>query len=289
MTAEQQQRWNQIEAKLDRLAEHGYTLEQLLEQQELQEKAKAVPAIEKDLMALRSVLADAIEYSGMKNAGETRAALERMENLVRAVTADLPASQVVVHAERALAYLSQNLLNEAGAELAVAYDVVHNAHARLRPPQVETMIQSRARDHISAGRVQDAAQVVRAIIERASGHESLQRMRRVAQGLEGAMDALEREAWPVVEAELVEMHREVSALDEAIRVARGSADAEAVDEATSDEGEEAAPAAEAEASAEDEAEEPAAQQEAPAEGQETEAAQELPGAPGERMPTTGSR
>ncbi|MGC9319365.1 MAG: hypothetical protein ACP5KN_15135 [Armatimonadota bacterium] len=226
MSAEEQQRWNELVTKIEKLEERGYTLEQLIERQEKQEQAEAVPALDKDLMAVRSVLADAIEYSGSKRASETHDALQRLDALLRALTDDLPASRIIIHCERALAYLSQNALNEADAELTAAYDIAHEARPQLRPAQVEQMIQSKAREQIAAGRPRDAATVVRAIIERCARHPSLETMTRVRQGLSGAMDALDRDVWPVVSAELFEMHDAITGLDESIRVQSSVAPAE---------------------------------------------------------------
>ncbi|MEA3403996.1 MAG: hypothetical protein U9R79_22395 [Armatimonadota bacterium] len=226
LPAQEQQRWNELVTKIEKLEERGYTLEQLLERQEKQEQAQAVPAIDKDLMAARSVLADAIEYSRTTRTSETEGALQRLDALLRAVTDDLPASRTIVRCERALAYLSQNALNEADAELTMAYDIVHEARAQLRPGQVEQMIQGKAREQIGAGRPLDAAKVVHAIIERCARHPSLETMQRVRQGLRGASDALERGAWPVVEAELFEIHGAVTELGESIRVQPPEATAE---------------------------------------------------------------
>ncbi|NLO06211.1 MAG: hypothetical protein GX131_10335 [candidate division WS1 bacterium] len=198
------------------------TLKTKIARLEAQERAKAgPPALAKDMWPTKRVLSDAIQAARTQKATEVGAALERLEPLVATVTADLPANMISVHCERALAYLSSNELNEAAEELAQAYDVAHESKfATLVPAGVEDMIQTNARSQVAAARPQEAATVVQTVLQKCRAHESMATMKRIAQGVVGAREALDRGAWPVVEAELFEVHRELTDFDSRLQTER---------------------------------------------------------------------
>lgn len=241
MSPEQQQLLNTLEAKLDSLEQHGMTLEDALKRMQEQERAEAGPPdLVKDIWPTQRVLNEAIEAARSSKVDETVAALDRLTPLVVAVKGDLPASRIMIHCERALAHLSQNALDEAGAEMAFAHRVADGTKfATLVPPNVISLIQTSARSQIQAGRTREAADVVRTILNAAADHQSLDRMSRIEDAIAGARVAVDRGAWPVVEAELFEAHRELTDLSETIRPERWDLSGAEMDEAaavTDDEG-----------------------------------------------------
>lgn len=254
MGPEQQQLLNKLEAKLDELEKQGMTLEDALQRMREQEQAEAgPPALVKDLWPAQRVLNDAIEAARSARENETVAALDRLVALTAVVTGDLPASEIMVHCERALAYLSQNALDEAGIEMAMAYRVADGTKfATLVPANVISLIQTSARSQIQAGRAREAADVVLTILNTCAEHESLDRMTRIESAISGAREAVDRGAWPVVEAELFEAHREYTDLSETIRPERWDLTGEDADEAASVADEDGTGAEEGEAAAEGE-------------------------------------
>jgi len=235
MGPEQQQLLNKLEAKLDELEKQGMTLEDALQRMHEQERAQAgPPALVKDLWPAQRVLNDAIEAARSSKQDQTVEDLNRLTSLIATVTNDLPASQIMVHCERALAYLSQNALDEAGIEMSMAYRVADGTKfATLVPANVISLIQTSARSQIQAGRSREAADVVLTILNACSEHESLDRMQRIDSAISGARDAVDRGAWPVVEAELFEAHKELTDLSETIRPERWDLTGEAADETVS--------------------------------------------------------
>jgi len=222
MSPEQEQLLNKLEEKLDELEKHGMSLEDALERMQEEERAAAGPPnLVKDLWPAQRVLNDAINAARSEKAAETTAALDRLVTLSAAITGDLPASRIMVRCERALAYLSQNALDEAGIEMAMAYRVADlTKFATLVPEGTIALIQNSARSQISAGRPREAAEVVLTVLQKCSGHGSLARMQRVDDAITGAYVGVDRGAWPVVEAELGQADAELRDLAEAIRPER---------------------------------------------------------------------
>lgn len=221
-TAEEDEELAEIKELLQQTDMTVNTLAQELERRERQARDQAGPPnIVKDLWPAQRVLADAIQAARAQEADKVLSALDRLQTLVQAVRGDLPVSRIIVRCERALAYLSQDALNEAAVELSIAYDIAHRSpFPTLVPGDVASMIQTNARSQISAGRPRGAATVVETILGKCYAHGSLAQLERVSDGLAGARVAVERGAWPVVEAELFEVHRLITDLAETLNVQR---------------------------------------------------------------------
>jgi hypothetical protein len=232
MSPEQEQLMNKLEGKLEALEQHGMSLEDALQRMQEQERASAGPPdLVKDIWPAQRVLNDALEAARASNAEETLTALNRLVALNSAVAGDLPAAEIIIHCERALAYLSQNALDEAGVEMGMAYRVADGTKfATLVPPNVISLIQTQARSNIQAGKPRAAMDVVRTILTSCAEHESLDRMERIDSAIAGARAAIDRGAWPVVEAELFEAHKELTDLAETIRPERWNLTRDTVDE-----------------------------------------------------------
>jgi len=222
MSPEQEQLLNKLEEKLDELEKQGMSFEDALDRMKEQERAAAGPPdLVKDLWPAQRVLGDAIEAARSQKSAETTAALDRLVGLAAAITGDLPASEIAVHCERALAYLSQNALDEAGVEMGMAYRVADTTKfSTLLPEGVIPLIQNNARGQISAGRPREATDVVLTILQKCREHNSLGRLRKIDDAIAGAYAGVERGAWAVVEAELYEADRELNDLAESIRPER---------------------------------------------------------------------
>jgi hypothetical protein len=235
ISPEQEQLLNKLESKLESLEQRGITLEDALQRMQEQERAASgPPALVKDIWPAQRVISEAISAARTKNGDQTAAALERFSALSGAVTEDLPASQIAVHCERALAYLSQeSMLDEAGVEMGEAYRVADQTKfATLVPGGVASLIQTSARQKISEGRPIEAKDVIMTILKKCEEHESLNRMKRIDGAVAGARDALHRGAWAVVEAELEEADSELRDLAETIRPERWNLGAQTGEPAT---------------------------------------------------------
>ena len=187
----------------------GQTVQTLLQEaQQSEELARAeqgLPAIVEDIAATQTVISDAAEAAQLQQAENARAALNRLQDLCMTMLIELPSSQVAQHGERALAYLdlSNPRLAEASAELTAAYDVTVRA---ADPAGVQALIEQ-AKSHLTTSDAYGASQVINTIIGKASAEDTGALLRRMLDGVSGAQDALDRQSWPVVQAELLEVRK----------------------------------------------------------------------------------
>ncbi len=250
---------------------YGLTMTSLAEEIKRQsERSRAEtgpPEIVKDLWPTQRVLATAMQAAQLQKTDETLHLLSRLDALVQALYSDLPASQIITRCERALVHLQlpEPNLEEASGELTIAYDVAHDPKLpKLRPAGVDALIQTNAKAQINAGRPTTAIEVVETVLVKCADHWSLQMLERVRAGILAAEAAVAREKWPVVEAELMEVHRELTDLAEEVHLqGYAAATAEAEGGRMIEAGEE-----QPEAGAEAEAEEEMAAPETPVEGEE---------------------
>ncbi|MGD9497468.1 MAG: hypothetical protein AB7Y46_14300 [Armatimonadota bacterium] len=233
----QQQEFQEMKQLLKQYGLDLQTLRQQQEQQALLERAQAGPPdVVKDLWPTQQVLGDAMQAAQLRKPEESLGLLDRLDALAAALTADLPASQIITHCERALVHLqsAEPNLEAASAELSMAYQVAQEPSLpTLRPAGVDALIQTNAKGQISAGRPMAAAEVVRTVLDKAGDHWSLQTLNDIRGSIIGAREAVERGKWPVVEAELMVVHQALADLGEEIHLQGYTA-----------EGEQAAPATE---------------------------------------------
>ena len=198
MTPEEEQLLEKLETKLEALEQHGMTLEDAPAAAGAERMLQVRPRWS-ETSARPARAGCVIDAARSEKHDETLAALDRLDTLIAAVSGDLPASQIIVHCERALAYLSQDALDEAGAEMALAYRAADATRfATLVPEGVISLIQTNARSQISAGRRPEASELILTILRKCADHASLARMQRIDDAIAGARDAVQREAWPVV-------------------------------------------------------------------------------------------
>ncbi len=198
---------------MDYQKETGVKLETLAEEAErrraLAEAASGPAPLVKDLQAAQSVLSDGAQAAEGKRTQETAAALDRLSVLVTSMRAELPAAVISQHVERAMAALkvSEPRLQDASAELLAAYDAgTRNTTPRLVPADVLKLVEL-AKKHVDSAMPGEAVAVLESALAKCSQESVARLLIRVSEGILGAQDALQREAWPVVRAELLEVDR----------------------------------------------------------------------------------
>lgn len=196
----------------------GQTVQALMQEAQAREQRalaeKGLPSIVEDIAAAQGVLGDASEAAQLQRPEAAQAALQRLEAICTTMLTELPARRIATHAERALAYLHlpQPRLNEATAELTVAYDVcVSSADAA----RVQDMI-TQAKGHLAASNVGGAGEVLRGIITKAAAEPNVVLLGRMLEGIAGAQAALARASWPVLQAELLEVRRMLDELSQSV-------------------------------------------------------------------------
>ncbi len=264
--------------------------EEVQRQQERRRMEGGPPDVVKDLFPTLRVLGTAKEAVLAHRVRAVPHELRRLDQLVGVLISDLPASKIVMHCERALTHLQADEpdLEGASAELTLAYDIAHDPKLpRLRPAGVDALIQTNAKSQINAGRPDEAVEVIQTALEKAGGHWSLDLLDRVRDGIVAAEDAVRREAWPVVQVELVEVEGNLNKLAEEVHLrGYGGYAAEPLEGVERAEREEVEGAAEAEMEAEEpgEVQETEAAEEPEAKAAETESTEEEP-APTRRRPS----
>ena len=167
--------------------------------------AEGLPGIVEDIMAAQVIISDATDAAQLEKATEAAAAISRLRGIAFGMLTETSASVVQRHCERALAYLSLSTprLDEAAAELTTAYDVTAGGPDSAG---VQTLL-DQAKTHLNRGDDHNASKVIGTIIDKTSGEESVVLIEKMLAGLDGATAALDRQAWPVVSAELQEVRR----------------------------------------------------------------------------------
>ena len=197
----------------------GQTVQTLL--QEAQQRAarerseEGLPGVVEDIMAAQDIIGDATEAAQLEKAPQAAAAISRLRGIVLGMLAERSASVIRRHCERALAYLklSTPRLDEAAAELTAAYDVTTDGSDEAG---VQALL-DQAKIHLGSGNAHSASKVIGAVIGKTSGEKSVVLVNQMLAGLDGAAAALDRQAWPVVQAELLEVRRMLDDLGVQVR------------------------------------------------------------------------
>lgn len=201
---------------LDRIIKYqertGVKLEALASEAErrqaLAEAAAGPPDVVKDLGAAQSVLSQAAAAAQVGDEDRTASALGRLSGIVLSMRAELPAAVMCQQVERAMGALQATdpRLHEASAALLVALDTgVRNTTPRLVPEVLKDI--QLAKGHVDNARPVAAVTVLEAVLRKSSKETVARLLAKAGAGVAGAQDALQREAWPVVQAELIEVDR----------------------------------------------------------------------------------
>lgn len=216
VTQEQQRLLEEIKKIQQQTGHNLQTLVQDAQQRAARERSEeGMPGVVEDIMAAQAVVGDATEAAQLEKASEAAAAISRLRGIVLGMLAERPASVVRRHCERALAYLhlSTPLLDEASAELTAAYDVTA---AGPDAAGVQALL-NQAKTHLADGGAQDASKVILTVIGKTGDEKSVTLISQMFAELNGAVAALDRQAWPVVQAELNEVRRMLDELAVQVR------------------------------------------------------------------------
>lgn len=227
------------------LTKYGLTLETLRAQQEqqalLEREAAGPPEAVRDIEPVRGMLASALASANLEKPDETLATLNRLEDMLVALYADLPASQIITRCERALAslQLTDPRLEAAMLELTQAWDVARSPDLpKLKPAEVDALLQN-AKSQITGEQLQSAVTIINTVVRKCQDHWSLKTVEDMLSGVEAARAAVERRKWKVVAAELMELQ---AALERLIAQGRLQVYEAPTTEATAAPGEGQAPA-----------------------------------------------
>lgn len=185
-------------------------MDQLKRQQSLQQSQAGDPALVRDLATARFFLNDAQKAAEAKNAESMTAALRPLRRVVSGLAADLPGSQIAQHLDRA-SYLLRNQqaigskeFAGASLELLAASDAAVNGRPAATVPDVLKDIEG-AKAAADKASPAEALQSVQAALNAIAAHPLAGLLNRAQASVRGAQDALDRQAWPVVAAELSEL------------------------------------------------------------------------------------
>ncbi|MCD6350957.1 MAG: hypothetical protein J7M26_02460 [Armatimonadetes bacterium] len=189
--------------------ETGQTLEQLQQTvarwQASQEEGAKKAAVATDLEVLSSLLAQARKAGEAKDAKAMRSALRRMNRMARGILAELPGQVIAQRAERALWALSKEPAETDAAAAAILYAVDAAVNAR-EPKLVPDVVGDLEAAKAAMGKDVEAAKTRLLSVEDKCGRDAAAlKAYNTVVALEGAFQALQREAWPVVVAELEEV------------------------------------------------------------------------------------
>lgn len=239
-SAEPQSESGQILAEMRRYQEAtGSDLRALmteLKRQQSLETAKAgdPPAV-RDLAVARAALSAAQQAAEAKSADSLNSALRRLERVTLSLAAELPSAIIAQNVDRALYEIrKQDSIGGReymAASLAVlaASDAGVNGRPPALVPDVLTELDA-AKAALDGGKPDEAIKSLNAVLDKTVAHPATQALRLAQAAVRGADEALGRQAWPVVVAELEELDGRLTGLaatiaPETVTAAKGKAEA----------------------------------------------------------------
>jgi len=219
ISTEQQQLLEEVQKYTEQT---GITLEELVEEAKRREALAQVPtgvaAVDEDLGVAKALVAAARSGAANKQAEKTTAALGRMKPTLRTLRAEVPAAVMAQHLERALVAISSLPASEAvkaaSSSLLAAIDIAMQAPAPLVPEVVDRI--KAAKDKVDAEQLQPAADQILEILADLRDDATGKLLDSASGSMRGAQDALCREAWPVLIAELDQLEAILSQLQEKV-------------------------------------------------------------------------
>jgi len=199
---------------LDEIRRTGQSVEALAEevkrQRSLEAEKAGDPPVVRDLAVARGALSEAQKAVEAKNAEACQVAVQRLRRVLQSLAAELPAALIAQYADRALyevkaqqAIGSKQFVN-ASLELAAASNIKSNGRPQELVPAVEADLDN-ARKALEKNDGNAAIQALEGMLKRALDHGSLHTVVNAQAAARGAEEALARQAWPVVSAELAEL------------------------------------------------------------------------------------
>jgi len=226
----------------DYLKESGSTLDALVQEVQRRETLERVPggiaALGTDVRVAKALVAAARRAVTAKGVEKTTAALNRLYPALGNLRSQIPAALITQHLERALVAIStssaEEAVNQASGYLLKAVDVAMQAPARIVPDVMQDI--ERAKASVDNNNLSKGANQILAVLDKLAGHESIEIVEKAIGEAAAAQQAVGREAWPVISAELDQLDRLLAKLQEKIEGETTTVTVEEVPEA-----EEAAP------------------------------------------------
>lgn len=182
--------------------------EEVKRRQTLEAEKAGDPPVLRDLAVARAAVVEAQKAVEANDSPATTSALRRLKRVLQSLDADLPGRAIVRHVDRAVYQIrSQQAIGSrefpsATQELLMATDAgVNGRPAELVPDALKEI--ETARGATSRGDGAAALQTLEAILQKPIPGGST--MDKAQAAVRGAEEALYREAWPVVAAELAEI------------------------------------------------------------------------------------
>jgi hypothetical protein len=185
-------------------------VEEVKRQQSVQTERAGDPPVVRDLAVARTAVADAKLAVDSKSTESEAAALGRLQRACLYLAAELPAVQVAQQVDRALqavrqteAVASREFMVASMALLAASAAAVNGRPPALVPDVLKELDAAKA--SLDAGKPDEARKSLAAVLDKTSTHPSVVVLAQARQAVAGAQEALGRQAWPVVAAELTEL------------------------------------------------------------------------------------
>jgi hypothetical protein len=185
-------------------------MDELKRQQSLETSKAGDPPLVRDLATARFFLADAQRAAEAKSTESMGPALKILQRVNAGLASDLPGTQIAQHLDRAV-YLIRNQqaigskeFAGASLELLAASEAAVNGRPAAAVPDVLKDIQA-AKAAADSGTPAEALQSAQAALAAIANHPLGSLLNRAQAAVRGAQEALDRQAWPVVTAELAEL------------------------------------------------------------------------------------
>lgn len=179
-------------------------------QQSAQAEKAGDPPVARELKVSMSALDGAKQALEAKDAQAMATALGRLDRVVLALSAEIPAAVIGQHVDRALYVMDQQEAQAsrefmvASLSLLTASEAAVNGRPPALVPDVLKDLEA-AKSSLDAGNAPEARKALAVVVQAVTTHPSVLVLSRARLAIAGAREALARQAWPVVEAELKEL------------------------------------------------------------------------------------
>lgn len=222
----------ETQALLQEVRQSGQSVQALIEemrrQQSLEADQQGDPPVVRDLAVLRAALGNAQKAAEAKDAAATTAGLQRLRRVLQALAAELPGSVIAQHADRAIHQIqsqqavgSTEFVGASQSILAASAAAVKGRPAELVPDVLKDLESAKA--SVDRGGAAEALQTLEAVVQRATAHPTALAIAKAQAAARGADEAVYRQAWPVVVAELTEINNLLTEISKTVSPAAATA------------------------------------------------------------------
>jgi len=186
-------------------------------QQSLETAKAGDPPTVRDLAVARAALSAARQAAEAKSGESLVNALARLERTTQALAAELPSAVIAQHVDRALYEIRKqdSLASREYMAASLAVLAASEAGVNGRPPALVPDVLSEleaAKSALDSGKPEEAEKNLNAVLAKTTAHPAASAARSAQAAVRGAQEALARQAWPVVVAELEELDGRLTAL-----------------------------------------------------------------------------